>query len=260
MQHIHSEAPTPRALRGGIPRALETAVLKALAKDPDDRFPGAEEMRRALESATGGARTTTIAALPRQRVERPGEEEPGIGRVLALIAAVVVIALLVAYVAGDERLPLPNGDGVGGAAARPVRIASVQDFDPHGPGASEHPEAVSLATDQDPATAWVTEVYETALSVQKPGVGLLFDLGVDAQPSVVEILLSPAGSDIQLRAGNDIGTSEDSFAIVATRDDAPQRLRLDAADGSGRYWLVWITDLPGGGGGRAGIAEVRFLQ
>ena len=259
MQHVNAQVPPPRAVRGGIPRPLESAVLKALEKDPDDRFSGAEEMRRALENATGSSRTIGFAAPPRDVSEQAAPAEPGIGRILALIAAIVVIALIVADVAGDQQ-PLSPGNGDEVDANQRVRIASVQDFDPHGVGGSEHPEDAPLAGDQDPATVWLTEDYETPLSVQKPGVGLLFDLGSDASPATVEILLTPAGPDIELRAGSELGSSEESFELVAGRADAPERLRLDVGDASGRYWLVWITDLPGGGGGRAGIAEVRFLQ
>lgn len=260
MQHMKAEAPPPRAFRGGIPRALETAVLKALEKDRHSRFSSADEMRRALESACAPSQTAMFTPAPTRPPEEAPAEEPGIGRVLALIAAVVVAALIVAYAIGDERRVLLDEEGRERRSPEVLRIASVQDFDPHGSEAAEHPEDVELARDGDPNTAWETETYEDPLSVQKPGVGLLFDLGTAASPREVEILLVPGGPDIELLAGSVVADSEESYTLVASRQDAPATLRLGASGTSGRYWLVWITDLPGGAGGKAGIAEVRFLQ
>ena len=139
-----------------------------------------------------------------------------------------------------------------------MEIAASQDFDPHGGG--EHPEDVELAVDGNASTAWETEDYEAALSLLKPGVGLLFDLGRDISPTEIEIVLLPEGPDIQVRAGNSVGTSATDYELVASEKDAPGTVTIEPEGASGRYWLVWITDLPGGGGGSAGIAEVRFLQ
>ncbi|NMC69664.1 MAG: serine/threonine protein kinase, partial [Myxococcales bacterium] len=40
--------PPPRALRPDLPESLETVILRAMARDRNDRFPDAETMRRAL--------------------------------------------------------------------------------------------------------------------------------------------------------------------------------------------------------------------
>ena len=46
-------APPLAALRGGIPRELETAVARALAKSPEDRFQSVEDFRHAVFHAVG---------------------------------------------------------------------------------------------------------------------------------------------------------------------------------------------------------------
>jgi hypothetical protein len=43
-------------------------------------------------------------------------------------------------------------------------------------------------------------------------------------------------------------------------EDAPATVDLQVESNPARYWLVWITALPGEGGGSASIAEVRFFK
>ncbi len=264
MQHLNEEPPPPRTVRGGIPRAVETAVMKALEKDPDDRFRSARELRDTLDLATGGGQRQAFASpAPRPApVPTETEDEPGIGRVLALIVAIVVAAVVIAYVVGDGE----NGNGgrAGdnggeGGASSVVRIADAYDFDPHGDG-GEDPDEVPLARDGDPSTAWTTDNYHDPLEMLKPGVGLVFDLGSAQDVTEVQVTLVPAGPDIELRAASTAGIDETDFELVAQQADAPSDLRFEVEDTSARYWLLWITQLPDESGGSAGIAEVRFLR
>ena len=50
-QHMHAPVVPPRALRSDIPRALETVILRLLAKDPAQRFATAAETATALREA-----------------------------------------------------------------------------------------------------------------------------------------------------------------------------------------------------------------
>ena len=258
LSHIEEPARSPGSVKGGIPRSLDTAVLRALAKDVDDRYTTADEMRRALEEACAPTRSV-VPPAPAQPREESADDEPGIGRVLALIAAIVLIALLVAYVAGESPRP-PASDEAGNDSSTILRVAATDDYDPYGDGA-EHPDEVGLAVDGKAATAWTTEDYEDSLEIlDKPGVGLVFDLGREVSPEAIEIVLAPAGSDIEVRTADDVASSEEDFELVDEEADAGETLEVDPSGAVGRYWLVWITDLPGGGGGSAGIAEVRFLR
>ncbi len=49
-QHIHDPLPPPRVLNPDLPEALECVILKALAKDPDDRFQTAGALVEALNA------------------------------------------------------------------------------------------------------------------------------------------------------------------------------------------------------------------
>jgi hypothetical protein len=51
IQHIRDEPAPPSALSPGVPPALERAILRAMAKDPADRFQSAAEMAAALRAA-----------------------------------------------------------------------------------------------------------------------------------------------------------------------------------------------------------------
>jgi serine/threonine protein kinase len=47
--HVHTPPPPPSKFYPHIPKGVENAVLKALAKNPDERFQTVEEFGAALE-------------------------------------------------------------------------------------------------------------------------------------------------------------------------------------------------------------------
>jgi serine/threonine protein kinase len=276
MAHVHTDPPPLRTVRARIPRALEGIVMRALAKDPDERWQSAEEMMNALRQ-TGGQPSTAIFERPVRdpvpQFERDGESRTrtasqaltqtrNLVPVLVVVAVALVLGITLPLVLTDDRRPArgSNGEpqsGGGGRAVAPLQIAAAEDFDPLGDG-EEHPEDVPLAHDGDPATFWTTETYVSSLG--KPGVGLLFDLGQARSVQSVRIASDTPGFSLELRAGNSRGQDLAALREVATAEAASSpRTGLKVAPSSARYWLVWITGLPSGGGGNAHIAEVEFL-
>lgn len=271
ISHVRRPPPAPRTLRAGIPRSVEDVVMRALAKDPDARFGSAEEMKRALASLSGGDATRAFVPLgaPDGRAtSHPADEPTGstreflrsegrrIGGLVALVVLAVVVALLVGSLVRNQDPDSPPGSsGDGAAAAEPLRIASATDFDPHADGV-EHADEVELAVDEDPSTFWRTEDYDDPISLQKPGVGLLFDLGDSVRVTEVELVLDREGYVLELRAGDSVATDEQGFELIEDVDssDATQAFETDV---EARYWLIWLKDLPGGTG-RGAIAEVIF--
>ncbi len=53
LKHISAPLPSARSLRPELPAAVERVILKALAKEPEDRFPSALSMAQALRQAFG---------------------------------------------------------------------------------------------------------------------------------------------------------------------------------------------------------------
>jgi len=61
-QHIHQLPSLPSIINPHIPREVEAVILKALAKNPKDRFQSVKEMAVALEEAAGACCETHIKA------------------------------------------------------------------------------------------------------------------------------------------------------------------------------------------------------
>jgi serine/threonine-protein kinase len=77
MKHVNDPLPLPRQINPEIPEALERIVLKAMAKQPEDRYAGAAAMAVALRAAAdeAGIELPRSIALPTtfQTEEAPAE-------------------------------------------------------------------------------------------------------------------------------------------------------------------------------------------
>jgi hypothetical protein len=257
----------PGALRAGIPRALEQVVMRALARDPDERFQSADEMLAALDRiARGHPAPAAPATTPAPRAEDMSARSFFRSwllvplAILAVAAAVVVAGLLL----GDLELGGPWGirPAPGGGVEGPLRIVSASAYDPEG-DQEENSDLVDLAIDRNTTTAWTTERYNSPqLGGLKPGVGLLLDLGRSREIGSVRIVTTLPDWRFELR-GSEEGTSfsrlrgADGLTSFVAGGDTSVELKPVAV----RYVLVWITDLaPADGGYRADVARVQVLS
>jgi eukaryotic-like serine/threonine-protein kinase len=72
MKHLSTAPKPPSRLRSDIPPELDMVVLRALAKNPDDRYQSADEMEADLERVARGARVSaTTADTATQVLSRP---------------------------------------------------------------------------------------------------------------------------------------------------------------------------------------------
>lgn len=59
-KHINELPPPPRQLNPSVPARLDAIVMKALSKDPSERFPSAADMEKALRAMQAGGQQPTI--------------------------------------------------------------------------------------------------------------------------------------------------------------------------------------------------------
>jgi len=263
LAHVNDTPAPIRAARAAFPRELENAVLKALAKDPNERFQSASEMKRALDRDGAGDRTQSIHVTPgREPSDAPTlrSETRWVIPVLAVVTVTVLLGLALNGLLDDVAGPRSPGGG-GNADAVALEVADAEDFDPPpGGDGAEHPERVAFAYDGDPTTSWTTENYFDPLPVQKEGVGVVFDLGQSHEVARVEIDPVEAGFTFEIRVADEAGGAIADYEEVAGEQatGTPTEIAFDDPVQS-RYWLVLITGFEGGGAGRAAFAEVRFF-
>ena len=100
IRRIENDAPVPpRQLERGIPPDLETIVLKALAKNPDDRFATAEEMAAELRRVVENRPIRSRPVAFYQRFWRWCKRNPGLAGANIAAAALTTILAIVSTVA-----------------------------------------------------------------------------------------------------------------------------------------------------------------
>jgi eukaryotic-like serine/threonine-protein kinase len=64
MAHMHQIPTPPHEIAPAIPVPLSLAIMRALAKDPADRFPSAADFLNAIEAVSGVVRIPSASSLP----------------------------------------------------------------------------------------------------------------------------------------------------------------------------------------------------
>jgi tetratricopeptide (TPR) repeat protein/tRNA A-37 threonylcarbamoyl transferase component Bud32 len=79
MMHIHNPLRPPRQLKSDIPEPIERVILRAMAKDPQDRFQTAEDLAEALRAAlvAGPSVAVPVAPAPSPPTAPTPVAEPG---------------------------------------------------------------------------------------------------------------------------------------------------------------------------------------
>ena len=89
-QHV-SEEPVPLSRLAPMPAGLEAVIMRALAKDPEDRYADAGQMRAALST------TTVPAGEPTMPIPVAEEGSRGWARLVATAFALALLSFVVGY-------------------------------------------------------------------------------------------------------------------------------------------------------------------
>ncbi|MFD3748222.1 Stk1 family PASTA domain-containing Ser/Thr kinase [Nocardia sp. NPDC058633] len=77
-QHVKEDPPLPSSVNPGVPRELDSVILKAMAKNPANRYQTAAEMRADLIRVLGGQRPSAPMVMnDEDRTDMDYDDEPG---------------------------------------------------------------------------------------------------------------------------------------------------------------------------------------
>jgi serine/threonine-protein kinase len=145
-QHIHENPTPPRKLNEKISPHMEAVILKALAKNPDDRYPSATAMLEDI-GVEAAPRTVKTAEVP----HNTGRPRKGLvlASTLALLALLVGGGALAASGLGYVDLPLPDRGSGEEALSRAEPVETKEP--PVTPEPSREPARERKASSQNPA-------------------------------------------------------------------------------------------------------------
>ncbi|MEY2431617.1 MAG: eukaryotic-like serine/threonine-protein kinase [Acidimicrobiaceae bacterium] len=289
LARLHQDPMRPRNIRAGVPKPLEDVVLRAMARDPDQRYPSAAAFRAALV-ATGrgsapaepltvappsGPGDATVATNLRHHADPtpPRSNPPTFVRTERgwLVPTVVIVLVATALIVGGI-LVAGGGDGfpgfpsVGGGNTNPtatnaVAIASATAFDPSGDGHENDGEAVK-AIDGKPDTFWQTEGYNNPAIQTKPGVGLYVTLDNAASLKTLKVTSSTNGYAVQIYVADSPKPDLASWGppAVDKTNVSSGTATFDLGGRKGAAVLIWFTNLGDGAADEAGRAHGRIAE
>ena len=263
LRHVNDPPPSVLDRRPDVPLRLDAALRRAMAKDRSERFPSMDDLTAELEACLAEIgpepdRDATMIIPPSTRAGRP-RGRGGVPRrrrrlLRGLVAGALAIGALAALAAGAVALLRGSDSGSADDAPRAtqLRLVGLAAHDPHGTG-GEHDELVARATDGDVSTYWTTERYTAGL--QKPGVGVVLDSGRHSEFRHVTLVTDTPGFVAEIQAGSSAGGP---FPRVSDARTVSRTTRFPLEEGaSGRYLVVWITELGGAAASAAHVNEVR---
>jgi hypothetical protein len=161
---LKGRCPVPRSLRSEVPAGLEAAVLKAMAREPADRYADAgelaEELRRFLQHETPiavrEARATRKTKTPATRERSPATaaaRRPGVMGPRARLAgtALVVVSVAAAVWWAGDRLLGPRDRGTRIVSWNPA-AQGTGSLAPTSPGGEDSQQATARTISRDGAT------------------------------------------------------------------------------------------------------------
>ena len=236
---LHEAPETPSACRPDLPTGVDTVLMRALAAEPDDRYPCCTDFAAALASALGGPATRAVdprlddaltMPVPTRVAEQVGPRRwrmiAGLGTAAAVLA-VIVLALSGGWRGGT----VDSGDGVDGPGADAGDLSA-------GGGTAVPVTAPSSAAPVTHADAGPPAGSTTVPPVE-PDTESAATVPVP-QPTRLRVTSEPAGARIRI---DGVDTGKDTPAELAFEADRDYRLELRLAGHEAAGWRFRLDEL-----------------
>jgi serine/threonine protein kinase len=250
LQHLSGSPLPPRQVRAGIPRSLESVVLRAMAKNPAGRYATAGQLQTALLSVDLDADDaepefqrdiTPPGGVPKFRDSERSWLVPVVLIVILAVTLGTVGVLFARSETGQNLLDLPGSES---SNAQPVQVVAVAAFDPEGDGGEHNNELANLA-DGDPATTWSTERYNNnQFGGIKTGVGFVLEIDQSQKLDELRVASPNQGWAASVYVADSPKDSIEAWGVpVTTKDGIDGDATFDLKSHKGAAVLVWITAL-----------------
>ena len=265
---------------GADVEAATLARSAGLSREGDGRPLLSDDLFTGPRRAPGG-----VVPKPSMESTRVAGEDPdrprtrrGVVALLALLALIAVASIIALWTADpDQAATSPSGPGASSPAAQSQSpsqsaaggptIVGVRDFDPEEDGGNgeENGDRAANVIDGDAGTTWVTMRYlrRPDMGGQKPGVGLILDLGAPTTVTSATVTLVGGETAVELRVPSGSEPSmrtEADWTLVGSNPAATGSATIELDEPrETQYLMVYVTSLPPVEGGfRAEIAEVTL--
>jgi hypothetical protein len=254
LMHIQEPIPRPGRFNPNLSPAVEKVILKAMAKNPEDRFPTVAAMNQAYQAAVRGAPQTEAdwlqlrspgeVAVARQ-MTHPSDGEAAGGRRSPIVWLLAGVALALAVTGVVGAAALSSLAGASPTPALPTVVAA----------ATSAPSAESTATSVATATIVVSSECPnlSLIGFRNEGAEVTWAIYNGGQ-AVVRItglqVVSPEDNVPETVSVGDVTLPVEGFAAALPPEKAriaagavlPLGLQFPYADSQGPYRLVLSLD------------------
>ena len=253
---------TPAQLATALSAAIPPAPLPQLPPAPPSRPAAPREDHRGAPEDDYWSGPQRRQAAARPRPSRADGERRAAARIRAGVVALLVLVVMVGVVAAAFQLrkhpthAAASKTVISKPTTHPTATllapVSAQGFDAYNlnDAGDENSQSAPAAIDGNPATAWTSQYYFTAMfGGLKPGTGLMLDMGKPVRLASVQILFGAApGADVRIEIGNtDVrapSTVRDLTTVAKATDVGGLYSFPVTSAATGRYVLIWFTKLP----------------
>ena len=251
LKHINDPLPMPRALKPDLSEDVERIILKALAKNPDDRYASVGEMTADLKRAVGLAADVTPTATMKGGSAVKLSTSTVVGRIGASTpppAGGAVSGSTVARPGASSTVARPATQGAVAAAREPVAgvtvpvsagrpkwlvpIVGIVAIAVIGGGAALVASGTRTSPTPTPTTMLPTQTSEPTATVFTPPDGAFSQASVDLR----------AGPGLDAALKGQVSPAFGTFVVRARSADS-QWLKIEFPDGTDGWVLASAVDM-----------------